>query len=182
MSAENLKLQIEYPAQPEILRMLKAGDAYYEALYPAESNHLLDVQSLCLPEVVFYVARINRVACGFGALALHDGYGEIKRLFVDSPARGRGIGRRLIEALETHARQIDLPMLRLETGVKQAEALAMYRSVGFRECEPFDEYLPDRLSIFMEKPLRANRFFALTAGSRQPHRELCPAREDPVVA
>jgi len=42
----------------------------------------------------------------------------------------------------------------LGTGIRQPEALALYRSAGFREIEPFGDYLPDPLSLFMEKTLR----------------------------
>ncbi len=43
--------------------------------------------------------------------------------------------------------------MRLETGIHQAAARALYRSGGYAECAPFGEYRPDRLSVFMEKRL-----------------------------
>ena len=44
-----------------------------------------------------------------------------------------------------------LPLLRLETGIHNTEALALYRRAGFVECAPFGDYAPDPLSVFMEK-------------------------------
>ena len=44
--------------------------------------------------------------------------------------------------------------MRLETGIRQAEAIALYRSSGYVDCEPFGEYRLDPLSRFMEKRLR----------------------------
>jgi putative acetyltransferase len=80
-------------------------------------------------------------------------YGEIKRMFVRADARGLKIGRRLLAALEAQARREGLTVLRLETGIYQPEAHALYRAVGFSESGPYGGYAPDPLSIFMEKRL-----------------------------
>ena len=47
----------ESPKQPDIIAMLEQLDAYFAALYPAESNHLMDIDSLTGPDVTFLVAR-----------------------------------------------------------------------------------------------------------------------------
>jgi putative acetyltransferase len=84
-----------------------------------------------------------------------EGWAEIKRMFVAPAARGLKIGRRLLEQIETIASQGDERLLRLETGARQPEALALYRSAGFVEIGPFGSYRPDPLSLFMEKPIGA---------------------------
>jgi|SRR5262249_44115685 len=147
-------IEIGDPLQPEVLAMLAVSDAYYASLYPADSNHLLDASTLAAPEVTFLVARVaNRVA-GFGSVMQHDAeLGEIKRMYVDPVMRGRQLGRLLLNALEDCARARKLSCLRLETGVKQPEAIALYRSAGYREVPPFLNYKPDPLSLFMEKRL-----------------------------
>ncbi len=43
--------------------------------------------------------------------------------------------------------------LKLETGIHQPEAIGLYERFGFVRCEPFGDYAPDPLSLFMEKPL-----------------------------
>jgi len=150
-----IDLAIESPDQHEIHELLKASDAYMAALYPAESNHLLDVRELCRPGVTFIVARMGGRAVGCGAIvASADGWAEIKRMFVSPVARGQNIGRRLLQRLEATAVDKGIPLLRLETGIKQPEALALYRSAGFVEIGPFGKYGPDPLSLFMEKPLQ----------------------------
>jgi len=134
--------------------LIQALDAYQGALYPAESNHLLDIASLAAPGVRFLVARRAGEALGCGALRIDDaGYGEVKRMFVLPEARGRRLGERLLRCLEDEARREGLRCLRLETGVHQAAALALYRAAGYVERAPFGEYEPDPLSIFMEKTL-----------------------------
>jgi putative acetyltransferase len=74
-------------------------------------------------------------------------------MFVSPAARGMKLGRRLLLEIEAIAYQRGERLLRLETGAKQPEALALYRSAGFVEIGPFGSYRPDPLSLFMEKPL-----------------------------
>jgi putative acetyltransferase len=150
----DLVIAREHPDQPDIVALIEALDAHAMSLYPPESNHLLDIASLCDPSVTFIVARIEGKALGCGAL-LHDarGWGEVKRMYVRPEARGWGIGRFLLASIEGRASHLKLPMLRLETGIRNTEALALYRSVGFQDCAPFGDYAPDPLSVFMEKTI-----------------------------
>jgi putative acetyltransferase len=143
------------PRQPEALALLRLSDAYFAALYPAESNHLLGVDELDRPGVRFLLARQGARAIGCGALVLGPagGEGELKRLFVAPEARGLGVGRRVLVALEGIAQGEGVRVLRLETGVAQPESLGLYRSHGYRERGPFGGYDPDPLSVFMEKTL-----------------------------
>jgi len=144
----------EPPRQDAIIRLLDLSDAYAQSLYPAESNHLVDLSSLEKPSVSFFVARNDGAIVGCCALVeAGDGTAEIKRMFVDPKARGLRIGSGLMNALETIAREKGLAAIRLETGIYQPEAIALYRKYGYRNIEPFGSYLPDPLSLFMEKQL-----------------------------
>jgi putative acetyltransferase len=149
-----LTFTLENPDQPEIRDLLVASDVYMAGLYPAESNHLLEVTALQRSNVQFLVARLDGAAVGCGAVVRSSGnWAELKRMFVSPAARGQKLGRQLLQHLETLARASGASLLRLETGIKQPEALALYRSAGFVEIEPFGSYLPDPLSLFMEKKL-----------------------------
>jgi putative acetyltransferase len=144
----------ESPRQADVAGLLEALDVYQSALYPAESNHFLDVEALAGPAVRFFVARRGGVALGCAALRIDAaGYGELKRMYVTPEARGLRLGRRLLDRVEAEARAAGLALLRLETGIHQPEALGLYRSAGYREREPFGDYAPDPLSVFMEKRL-----------------------------
>lgn len=147
-----LTIRPERPDQPDVLRMIEALDAQMTALYPPESNHLLDIAALSDPAVTFRVVRDGDEAVGCGAL-LRDarGWGEVKRMYVRPDRRGRGIGKRILAELEAIAREAALPLLRLETGIHNGDALTLYRVAGFGECEAFGDYRPDPLSVFMEK-------------------------------
>ncbi len=147
----------ETPDQPEILAFLAASDLYAASLYPAESNHLLDVAALLEPQVRFLVARRAGVAVGCGALVVGgDSTAEIKRMWVAPQARGASLGRRLLAALEQIGAAERIATLQLETGIHNTEALALYRRAGYTEIGPFGAYAPDLLSVFIEKRLAGN--------------------------
>ncbi len=149
-----IEIRIESPDQPEIAALLELSDAYMATLYPAESNHMLDIASLKKPEVTFLVARVDGTARGCGAVVNSgEGWAEIKRMFVSPAARGQKLGRRLLETIETIAARGGATRLRLETGARQPEALSLYHSAGFTERGPFGQYIPDPFSVFMEKPI-----------------------------
>jgi putative acetyltransferase len=150
---EQPTIALENPDQPALRAMLIEADALYAALYPPEHNHLLDVEALRRPAVAFYVARLADAAVGCGALVAEDGWGEIKRMYVDPARRGLGIGRLILEALEDHARRAGIRLLRLETGVKQPAALSLYRAAGFMPRGPFGAYRENASSLFFEKTL-----------------------------
>src|SRR2546427_259222 len=153
MSAEYV-IRLEDPRQDDVMRMLSALDDYLQSLYPPESNHILDIAALCAPDIRFWVARREGVAHGCGALRIDTaGYGEVKRMYVTPEARGQNVGRAILACIEDQAAREGLALMRLETGVHQAAARALYRSGGYAECTPFGEYRPDRLSVFMEKRL-----------------------------
>jgi putative acetyltransferase len=97
-----VEVTIDNPHRPDIVALLAASDAYMATLYPAESNHMLDVASLQRPEVTFVVARDNGRALGCGAVVNSgESWAEIKRMFVAPAARGQGLGRRLLQKLES---------------------------------------------------------------------------------
>lgn len=144
----------ESPKQPDVIAMLAKLDAYCGELYPAESNHLLDVDSLMHPSVVFLVARdANGDAAGCGAYVDRGGYGEVKRMYVDTAVRGHGTGGKLLAEIIKRATEAGLPVLKLETGIHQPEAISLYERDGFVRCAPFGDYQPDPLSLFMERCL-----------------------------
>lgn len=147
-------IQEEPPRQPEVEELLQQSDRYAAALYPAESNHMVDLATLEGDTVSFFVARLDGQAVGCCALLVAgDGTGEIKRLFVEARARGKQAGRALLTRVEARAVERGLAVLRLETGIHQPEAIGLYRAFGYREIPPFGPYGPDPLSLSMEKRL-----------------------------
>jgi len=147
-------INAETPDQPEVRAMLEQLNAYCASLYPAESNHLLDVAELLAGDVLFLVARdIDGAAVGCAALVNRGSYGEVKRMFVDTARRGLGTGNKLLEYLEMFARMSGIRSLKLETGIHQPEAIRLYERAGYVRGEPFGDFRADPLSLFMEKNL-----------------------------
>jgi putative acetyltransferase len=153
----------EDPAQPEIRALIEDLDALMRSLYPAASNHLLDIEALRQPDIKFFVARYDDVAVGCGAYRVLDPkngadparskHGEIKRMFVTPVARGMRLGARLLLHLETDAWVAGIRRLSLETGIHQPEAIGLYERAGYVPCLPFSDYKPDPLSLFMTKQI-----------------------------
>jgi ribosomal protein S18 acetylase RimI-like enzyme len=95
---------------------------------------------LCPPDGVLLVARADGAAVGCGAVRRLDAdVAEIKRMWVDPVARGHGVARRLLAALEAAAAQLNCVTVRLDTAATLTEALALYRSAGYREIAPYNE-------------------------------------------
>lgn len=144
----------ESPRQDDVVALIRQSDVLMQSLYPAESNHLVDIDALAQPQVHFFVAREDGRALGCGAFVIADGKrAEMKRVFVDPAARGKGVARLIMEALEREAAKLGIDLMQLETGIKQPEAIALYRKFGYVERGPFGGYRPDPLSLFMEKRL-----------------------------
>ena len=154
MSCENVEIRPEDPRQPDVQALLSQSDEYLRALYPAESNHLVSADVLGTDRAVFLAARRDGELLGsIALLVIAPGHAEMKRMFVRAEARGIGVGRRLLNALEEVACHRNITQISLETGIRQSEAIALYRASGYQDCPPFGDYKADPLSLFMTKSL-----------------------------
>ena len=79
---------------------------------------------------------------------LHDGTCEMKRMYVPERFQGGGTGRRLCQAVIASATADGYRLMRLDTGFRNTEAIAMYETLGFRECAPYTTY-PDHLAAYL---------------------------------
>jgi ribosomal protein S18 acetylase RimI-like enzyme len=122
-------------------------DAYFRELAArfdagfdvAKSNSASDAE-LTPPAGYFAVARLDGRPLGCGALKLKDErIGEIKRMWTAPSARGLGVARRILAALEAKAGEAGIRTLRLETNETLHEAQALYRASGYREVERFND-------------------------------------------
>ena len=107
------------------------------------------------------VARVDGVAAGcvaFLPFAGDPGTAEIKRLFVNEAARGRGVGAALMAALEREAYTMGYRRLVLETGIFQPEAIRLYGRHGYVRMACYGEYATNPKSLCYEKYLPATPF------------------------
>jgi len=94
----------------------------------------------------------GKPVAGGGLKRDEDGVAEIKRMYVAPEARGKGLGRRLLEALEDAARELGYARIRLDTGPRQAQAQAMYERAGYHPIENYNAN--PQASFWGEKLLR----------------------------
>ncbi|MGI8786259.1 MAG: GNAT family N-acetyltransferase [Pyrinomonadaceae bacterium] len=116
-----------------------------EHLFYAQFNKIDKIR-----EVV--VAYQNETAVGCGALREYEtGIAEIKRMFVREENRGRGIAGRILAELEIWAKELNFSECILETGVKQPEAIRLYRKSGYEIIPSYGQYLNVANSVCMRK-------------------------------
>ena len=141
------------PRDAQATALLQASHALMHELFSAEDNHFLSIDELCVPSVSFFVAKEDEVSLGCVALAIKGDYAEIKSMFVDPKARGKGIAHKLMQAIEVEARSQGLAEVKLETGDTLHQAHSLYRAHGYKDCGPFGEYEESPASLFMTKTL-----------------------------
>jgi len=104
------------------------------------------------------VARIDGRAVGCASLrttggGFPEGSGELKKVWVADEARGTGVARALLAAIEDDARAHGLTSVVLQTGIRQPEAVTLYRTAGYRPVPPFAPYADDFLSLCFAKDI-----------------------------
>ena len=142
------------PRDPRVVTMVTELDELMAGMYPAESNYLTDPELLVDGANTFFVAEIGEKLLGMGALVKYDDYGEVKRIFVKSNVRNSGIATLILSRLELEAISLGLSEMKLETGNKQPDAIALFERNGFVICGAFGDYpIDDPYSVFMKKKL-----------------------------
>jgi putative acetyltransferase len=142
----------ELPNTADAILLISELEAQLEPLYPRTSRHGYSVKKLMDQKVAFFVTRHGGVLAGCGGLELVGvEYGEVKRMYVRPQFRGLGLAKLMLDHLASYAREHHIPLLRLETGIYQKEAIALYEGMGFQRIPPFGNYQKDPLSRFYEK-------------------------------
>ena len=123
--------------------------------YPGELRSApLIPEDLVSAGAAFLVARREGRPVGCGAIRPFDpGVAEVKRMFVVQEERGRGVGRAILENLETFAKDFGYRSIRLETGLKQPEAIGLYESAGYHRAPCYGPYRENPMSVCFEKVL-----------------------------
>ena len=145
----------ELPNTADAIALISELEAHLGPLYPKTSRHGYSVEKLMEQGVAFFVTRHDGVLAGCGGIELFGTeYGEIKRMYVRPEFRGLGLAQLMLNHLAAYAQERDVHLLRLETGIYQKEAIALYERMGFQRISPFGRYKEDPLSRFYEKHIR----------------------------
>jgi ribosomal protein S18 acetylase RimI-like enzyme len=131
------------PAHPDAQRCVRAYftelDARFSTGFDPDAALPAEPDAMRPPVGVFLVAHLRSEPVGCGGLKFHEGWSELKRLWVSPETRGLGIGRRLLAELEARALEHGSRTIRLDTNGTLTEAIAMYRSAGYRDVPPFND-------------------------------------------
>lgn len=150
-----IEVRPDDPRRPEVVALLSIHRQTMDEQAPGvpkTSQHALNVDELCTPNVAFRSAWIEGRLAGIGALQKHGGgASELKSMHTLLAFRGRGVGRAMLLHLVSLARKRGDTRISLETGSQPgfAASRAFYASAGFVECGAFGGYAPDPNSTFM---------------------------------
>lgn len=149
----NITIKQESPDSADAMQLIGELQAGLNQLhYPEKSRHGYSVEKLLREGVAFFVARIDDAPAGCGGVqCFGTDYAEVKRMFVRRQYRRLGLAKQILDHLAEFARRKQISILRLETGIYQTEAIALYERYGFERHGPFGEYRADPLSIYFEK-------------------------------
>lgn len=161
MTAPTIR-QVPYNA-PDAQRLIELVQGEYVVRYGGRDGAAVDPDEFDPPHGLFAVAYDGDQPVAIGGWRRHDpgDYGglpgrrpaEIKRMYVAASERGRGLARVLLGYLEDTARRAGVDWLVLETGQRQPEALALYRSSGYIDVPHFGTYADAPEAVHLGKQL-----------------------------
>jgi len=152
------QIRVDDPRTPDVRALLERHLTFALSTTPPEHSFALDVDRLLDPAITFFSLRADGELLGIGAIKQLDaGHAEIKSMHTAQAARGRGVGRAMLNHLLAVARSRGCARVSLETGTMEefAPARALYSSAGFTDCGPFADYQPSADNCFMTLTLRA---------------------------
>lgn len=155
MKAADVLFREADPDEPSVAAILRSHIEFARSVTPPGHVHALDGDGLRHRDVTLFAAWVGDEAVGVGALRqLSRRHGEIKSMHTAAAWRGCGFGQLMLEHLLAEARQRGYERVSLETGTMAAFAPArrLYRSAGFRRCEPFADYeaVPNSVCMTLE--------------------------------
>jgi putative acetyltransferase len=165
----SVEIRREELASPAAVSLTSSLNAELSGRYPeAGANHFrLDPDEVAHGCGAFFVAYAQAAPLGCGAIRRLDAdVAEIKRMYVRTDARRRGVAQAILVELFSVARRLGASRIVLETGRRQPEAIEFYLRSGFVRIPPFGEYPDSALSICMSKMLASGEEPAPVATSR----------------
>lgn len=150
----DLDLRDEPYDGPSATALTAAVQQEYVSRYGDPDETPVDPQEFLPPGGRFLVGYLDGVPVAMGGLRRLDADRvEIKRMYVDPACRGRGFSRVVLARLEDLAREMGAQQVVLETGSKQPEAIALYKTSGYEPVEKFGHYRCSPLSTSLGKTL-----------------------------
>lgn len=143
LTASTVRVAVTPPTRPEARECLRAYAeelaGRFEEGFDPSIGPAAGAAEFTPPAGEFLVATLDGDAVGCVGVKLDPDAAEIKRMWVAPAARGLGLARRLLAEIEERARAHGLRATRLDTNGTLVEAIALYRSAGYREVPPFND-------------------------------------------
>ncbi len=151
------EISIDDPHAADVRELLARHLEFARSHTPPEGIYALGADDLADPAVTLFSYRLGGALLALGALKrLDQRHAELKSMHTAAAARGRGIGRAMVDHLVTVARERGYERVSLETGSMPAfaPARALYRTAGFVPSGPFGAYCESATSTFMTLVLK----------------------------
>jgi putative acetyltransferase len=151
-----VRIAVDDLTGPQIAGFLEEHVREMRATTPPESKHALDLESLRGPDITFWSVTDGSTVVGCGALKRLDAsHAEVKSMRTLAARKRSGIASLILGHIIAEARRMGFTRLSLETGSAEffAPARRLYEKFGFTYCEPFADYRPDPLSVFLTRTL-----------------------------
>ena len=138
---EEIKVRAARFDEPAVQRLIAEAMAELSRRYGGTGDDTpVAAADFAPPTGAFFVAYSGEHLLGCAGWRAHGEDAELKRMFTIPAARGRGVARRVLTAIEESARERGCKRVILETGDKQPEAIAMYVKCGYERIEDFGYY------------------------------------------
>jgi GNAT superfamily N-acetyltransferase len=148
-----MRIEVVDYSSPEAAELIEEVQHEYVLRYGGRDDAPVDPAEFAPPKGLFLVGYLDGTAAACGGWRSHGSEAEIKRMYVRQNARGRGLARAVLAELERTALAAGHRRMILETGSKQPEAVALYRSAGYTDVPAFGYYADTPLSIHLGKDL-----------------------------
>jgi len=154
---QNRRVRIDIVAydHPDAVALIAEVQQEYVVRYGDEDQTPVDPAQFAPPHGLFLVCYLDDDPVACGGWRVHGGDVELKRMYVAPRARGKGLARAVLAELERTALDAGYRRLILETGTRQPEAIALYRSAGYVEVPSFGYYAEEEESVHLGKNLEA---------------------------
>lgn len=138
----------------ELAQILQAHWLFCTSSTPIEHVYALDASKLFSPDITVFGARINGELVAVGAMRkLNVDHAELKSMHTLAKSRGLGVGKAMVAHIEDFAQSSGIERISLETGTSEAfkPARELYKSLEYRSCEAFGEYVLSEDNMCMTK-------------------------------
>lgn len=149
----------EDPETQDSRTLLEELSTTLQAITTSTGKNSFDPTDVKVPRSIFILARDKEgkpVACG-GFRPVDENIAEIKRIYVRE--KRKGIGRQILNYLETEAKAMNYKSLQLETRVVNKTAVSFYKAAGYHIIDNYGKYAGRRECICFAKDLRTNSEF-----------------------